>query len=86
MGSDPTAWVAAYTSEDGWHLADSAQRNLEALMVRIDEEPESEPALQRVRQAYEELLQKMAVGFTQVLQSADWTVPKILPQTRMAPG
>ena len=85
MGSDPTAWVTAYTSEDGWHRADSAQRNLEALMVRIDEEPESEPALQRVRQAYEELLQKMAVGFTQVLQSAGWTIPKTLPQTHIYP-
>ena len=50
--------------EPGWHRADSAQRNLESLMGRIDEEPESEPALQRVRQAYEELLQNMAVGFT----------------------
>ncbi len=69
MGSDPTAWVAAYTAEDGWHRADSAQRNLEALIGRIDEEPESEPALQRVRQAYEELLQKMAVGFGQALQA-----------------
>jgi hypothetical protein len=85
MGSDPTAWVVAYTSEDGWHRADSAQRNLEALMVRIDEEPESEPALQRVRQVYEELLQKMAVGFTQVLQNAGWTVPKTLPQTHVYP-
>ena len=62
-----------------------AQRNLEALILRIDEEPESEPALQRVRQAYEELLQKMAVGFTQVLKGAGWSVPKTLPQTRIYP-
>jgi PglZ domain len=85
MGSDPTAWVAAYASDNGWHRADSAQRNMEALMVRIDEEPESEPALNRVRQVYDELLQKMAVGFTQALQKAGWTVPKTLPQTRIYP-
>ena len=63
----------------------SAQRNLEALIVRIDEEPESEPALQRVRQAYEEVLQKMAVGFTKVLKGAGWSVPKTLHQTRIYP-
>ena len=85
MGSDPSAWVAAYTAEDGWHRADSAQRSLEALIGRIDEEPESEPALQRVRQAYEELLQTMAVGFGQALQGAGWSVPKTLPQTRIYP-
>jgi len=85
MGKDPTAWVGAYTSEHGWHRADAAQRNLEALIGRIDEEPESELPLQRVRQEYEDLLQKMAVGFVQALQGAGWTVPKTLPQTRIFP-
>ncbi len=83
MGKDPASWVAAYTAESGWHRADSAQRYLEALRGRIDEEPESEPALQRVRQAYEDLLQKMAVGFGQALRAAGWTVPKAFPQTRI---
>ena len=81
MGSDPSDWVTAYTSPGGWHRADSAQRNLEALMVGLEEEPEGETALQRVRQAYEELLQKMAQGFTQALKDAGWAVPKTLPQT-----
>ena len=88
LGNDPSAWVAAYTAEDGWHHADSAHisfRDLESLMGRIDEEPESEPALQRVRLAHEEMLQKMAVGFGQALQGAGWTVPKTLPQTRIYP-
>jgi hypothetical protein len=85
LGNDPSAWVAAYTAEGGWHRADAAQRNLEALMSRIDEEPESESALQRVRLAYEELLQQMAVGFSQRLQGAGWTVAKVLPQTRIYP-
>jgi hypothetical protein len=85
MGSGTTDWVAAYASQSGWHRADSAQRNLEALILRIDEEPENEPALQRVRQAYEELLQKMAVGFTHVLQGASWSVPNTLSQTRICP-
>jgi hypothetical protein len=85
LGNDSSAWVAAYTAEDGWHRADAARRSLEALIGRIDEEPESEPALQRLRQAYEELLQKMAVGFGQALQAAGWAIPKVLPQTRIYP-
>ena len=83
MGNDPTAWVEAYTADDGWHRADSAHRNLEALLVRIDEEPGSEAALHRVRQAYEELLQRMAGAFSQSFQSAGWTIPKTLHQTRI---
>ena len=85
MGSDPAAWVGAYASQGGWYRADSAQRNLEALLVRIDEEPETEPALQRVRQAYEDVLQKLAVGFTEVLKGAGWSVPNTLHQTRIYP-
>ena len=42
LGNDPSAWVAAYTAEDGWHRADAAHRGLESLMSRIDEPPESE--------------------------------------------
>src|SRR5262249_8695859 len=80
-GSPPTPRRRACS----WHRADAAQRTMEALIGRSDEEPESEPALQRVRQAYEELLQKMAVGFGQALQNAGWTVPKTLPQTRIYP-
>ena len=85
LGNDPAAWVAAYTAEDGWHRADATHRGLESLMGRIDEEPESEPRLQRVRLAHEEMLQKMAVGFGQALQGAGWTVPKSLSQTRIYP-
>jgi hypothetical protein len=85
MGKDPSAWVAAYTVDQGWHRADAAQRNLEALIGRIDDEPESDPALQRVRQEYEDLLQKMATGFGQALPDAGWTVPKALSQVRIYP-
>lgn len=84
-GSDPTQWVNAYTAEEGWHRADSAHRNLETLLVRIDEEPSSEQALHRVRQAYEELLQRMAVGFGQAYKSSGWSVPKALHQTKVYP-
>ena len=83
MGTDPAVWISAYTADDGWHRADSAHRNLEALLVRIDEEPGSEPALHRVRQAYEELLQRMALGFSQVIQSAGWTIPNTFSQTHV---
>ncbi len=85
IGSAPAAWVDAYTADDGWHRADFAHRNLEALLVRIDEEPGSDAALHRVRQAYEELLQRMASAFSQVFQSSGWTIPKSLHQTLIYP-
>ncbi|MFM9960654.1 MAG: PglZ domain-containing protein [Planctomycetaceae bacterium] len=85
MNGDAAAWVAAYTADKGWHRADSTQRNLEALLVQIDEEPASEPALNRVRQAYEELLQRMAVTFSQTLQNAHWTIPNAFLQTHIYP-
>ncbi len=86
LGSDSAAWVAAYTAEAGWHRADSAHRNLEALLVQIDEEPGSEAAVNRVRQAYEELLQRMAVGFGNALQASGWTVSGALHQTEIYPN
>lgn len=85
MGTDPAEWVTIYTNDDGWHRADSAHRNLEALLARIDEEPASEAALHRVRQSYEELLQRMAVAFTKAFQSAGWTIPKAFSQTHVYP-
>jgi hypothetical protein len=75
MGTDPAAWVTNYTNDDSWHRADSAHRNLEALLARIDEQPGSEAALHRVRQSYEELLQRMAVAFTKAFKSAGWSQP-----------
>jgi hypothetical protein len=84
-GSDPAVWVNSYAAEDGWHRADSAHRNLESLLVQIDEEPGSELALHRVRQAYEELLQRMAVAFTQAFKNSGWNVPAAFYQTHVYP-
>ena len=50
-GAGPSVWVGSYTAEDGWYRLDFAHRNLEALIARMTEEPESETELcpRRVR-------------------------------------
>jgi hypothetical protein len=83
MGNDPAKWLAAYTAEDGWHLADSLQRRLESWVAKMDEEPEVEQALAIIRQEYEHQLRAMADGFAKALMASAWTVPGALHQTRV---
>lgn len=85
MESSPLAWVEAYSGEEGWCRADLAQRNLDTWVARMEGEPEAEQALERVHQAYEELLQEMALGFTGAFARAGWTIPRALHQTRIYP-
>jgi hypothetical protein len=77
----PAAWVDAYCRDDGWHRVDEAQHALEAWVAKMEEEPENEASLETVRQAYEDHLQEMTVGFTAALAAHDWTVEGALPQT-----
>jgi len=79
---DAAAWLAAYTGKDGWFRVDQAQRRLEAWIAGLDEEPEDRP-LGVVRRAYEDVCQAMAVGFTNALKTAGWTVAGALHQTRI---
>jgi len=85
VGADPAKWVAAYAGEGGWHQADRLQRSLEAWVARMDDEPVAEQALAVVRREHEELLKRMAEGFTKALQASGWAVPGILHQTRIYP-
>jgi hypothetical protein len=85
MGSEPAKWVSAYAGDGGWQQVDALQRRLETWAAKMDEEPENEKALAVVRRDHEELLKRMAEGFTQALAGAAWTVPGTLHQTRIYP-
>lgn len=81
-GSDPNAWVAAYTAKDGWYRMDQAQRRLEAWVANLEEEPDERP-LGIVRRAYEVACHTMAEGFTKALIKANWAASASLHQTRI---
>jgi len=85
MGTDPTKWLAAYTADEGWYWIDSLQRRLETWVAKMDEEPEAEQPLGVVRREYEELLKRMAEGFSKALKEAGWTIPGALHQTHIYP-
>ena len=79
---DANAWVAAYTSTDGWFRMDQAQRRLEAWVANLDDEPE-EHSLGVVRGAYEDACHAMADGFTKALIKANWAASASMHQTHV---
>jgi len=79
---DANAWVAAYTSTDGWFRMDQAQRRLEAWVATLDDEPE-ERSLGVVRGAYEDACHAMADGFTKALIKANWAASASMHQTHV---
>ena len=82
---DPAKWVAAYVAEDGWHRVDSLHRQLETWVARMDDEPEVERGLAVVRREHEELLKRMAEGFSKAFVGAGWSVPNVLQQAQIYP-
>lgn len=80
--NDPGSWIDAYTSRDGWYRMDQAQRRLEVLITKLEEDPEERP-LGVVRRAYEDACHAMAEGFTRALAEAKWTIASVLHQTRI---
>lgn len=81
---DAAAWLDAYVtqSDSGWFRLDQAQRQLEFVVSKLDEDPDERP-LAVVRRAYEDAVHAMAEGFTRALGKAGWTVPGALHQTRI---
>lgn len=79
----PAAWAAAYADEAGWFEADRLQRQLETLLVQMDDEPEAEQAVAVVRHEHEELMRRMASGFSAALEAAEWSVAEVLHQTEI---
>lgn len=82
---DAARWVEAYARPGGWHRVDLLQRSLEAWIARMDDEPEADQTLGVVRRNHEDLLKKMASGFSRAFVNAGWTVPEALHQTRIYP-
>lgn len=82
-GATPADWVKAYCGQEGWHLVDQAQQSLESLVAKMDEEPENEGALEMVRQAYEDLLQEMAQGFSDALSRNEWSLRGLESQSKV---
>ena len=85
MGTSARAWVDAYTRDGGWFRADQLFRNLEAVLAGMDDEVETETAIDAVRQRYEQLAEAMANGFSQALRQSGWSVPGVLHQTAVFP-
>lgn len=84
-GTNAASWVDAYANTDGWHRVDLLQRSLEAWVAKMDDEPEAEQALGVVRRRHEDVLKKMAKGFSRALVESGWTVPGALHQTHIYP-
>ena len=83
--SDAARWVEGYARSGGWYRVDLLQRNLEAWIARMDDEPEADQALGVVRRHHEDLLKKMATSFSRAFVHAGWTVSGALNQTRIYP-
>lgn len=86
-GDDPSVWVDRYACPSGWYRVDRAQRALESWLTRMREELDEtlERALVPLRRRHEELLETMAQGYSRALSKASWSIPAILPQTRIYP-
>lgn len=82
IGSDPNAWVTAYSAKDGWYRMDQSQRRLESWVANLEEETDERP-LGIVRRAYELVCHTMAEGFTKALTKANWAASASLHQTRI---
>jgi hypothetical protein len=81
-GGDASAWVNAYTAQNGWYRVDQAQRRLEAWIANLDDEPE-ERALGVVRRVYEDTIHAMAEGFTKVMVNGKWAIASSMHQSRI---
>jgi hypothetical protein len=77
---DANTWLNAYTSADGWHRLDQAQRRMESWVANLDEDPEERP-LGVVRRAYEDACNAMAEGFTKAMMRGGWGYGSVLHQT-----
>ncbi len=80
-GGRPEAWVTGYSGASQWCQVDRLVREAESRVVALDDEPECEEALGRIRRAYEDLVEQMARGFSTSLRDAAWAIPDVLAQS-----
>ncbi len=71
-------WVERYATT--WHIFDRAQRHLEAWLPKLDDDPD-DVAITAVRNRYDSTLERLAVGFGETLQHAEWDYGPVLHQT-----
>lgn len=74
----PSDWIRRYANS--WHWLDRAQRRLEAWLPKLDHDPD-ERAITAVRRRYDEVVDRLAVAFVDVLKSASWEFGEIRRQT-----
>ncbi len=75
--------VRRYVAPDGWHQMDSLYRRLEARVARMEEEPETEQALNILRDKVELVLRTLAERFWLALERDKWVVSDALQQTKI---
>jgi uncharacterized membrane protein len=86
LGPDAMRWVQAYADDgSGWCHIDALHRRLEHWVTSMDEEPQAQQGLDKVRRLYDDLLRQMAEGFSAAFRACGWTVPGILHQTSVYP-
>jgi hypothetical protein len=71
-------WVERYAAS--WHVIDHAQRQLEAWIPKLDDDPD-EIAINAVRNRYDATLERLATGFTEALVAANWDTGSVFRQT-----
>ena len=75
--------VKRYVGESGWHRLDLLHRRLEARVSRMEEEPETERALNLLRAKVDSVLRLMSEKFLKSLKRDRWMIEDILSQTRI---
>lgn len=78
LPTDSDGWIDRYAED--WFALDQAQRRLEALIPKLEDEPDQQ-ALVAVRNTYDSVLTKLSEGFLGALEATDWTVERTLHQT-----
>ncbi len=75
--------VRRYVAPGGWHRMDFLHRRLEARVARMEEEPETDLALNVIRAKVESVLRSMGDRFGQALEKDKWSIADTLHQTKI---
>ncbi|MGZ6771642.1 MAG: PglZ domain-containing protein, partial [Mycobacteriaceae bacterium] len=78
LPTNVAAWVERYASS--WYKVDRAQRRLEAWLPKLEEDPD-ERAVVAVRERYDAVVTKLAIGFVATLQLSKWAADGQFQQT-----
>ena len=76
----PESWVQSYASEKGWHEVDRSLREAKYRLSRLEDASALEGGAERVFATYETMLEQMATGFVESLESAGWQIRDVVRQ------